>query len=707
MQHHLRAHTLRILISLLGLSILFPLASSAQDANDEELVLEEVLVTASKREVSLQDLGASIKAFTMENLESINADTFTDYARLTPSLSFAERGSQRNRIVIRGLGPSTGLPTTGVYIDGVPAQQSFETWDPRLFDIERIEILRGPQGTLYGEGSLGGTINIISARPNLSQVEGKVAAEYGSIRYGEHIRNFSGMINVPLVEDTFGIRGVILSRDQGGFIDYPLADNFNGVENGNSDKAIDARVIARWQPNDRFTISALYYYQDAKIEFDQAISPAFTEAIGRGDDLVSNQTFQTEWDWTTKQGTLELDYDFDFADLVATFGTIDRKRSLVDSLLGPAYIDQDERVKSGEVRLVSKTGNALEWIIGVYYRDNQSDIFADLPGVAAAFGLPAFLQEFNVGREAWAIYGEMYYSFTDQWRVTAGARYFDEDVTTFSGQDFGIPGFESAAEVKNNFSNVSPKLALEFRPGESTLIYASASQGFRSGGNNVDIVADPNFQDFYDEDKVTAYELGWKQSAAGGRVTFNTALFYNDWDDIQIDGIPGNSSLGFITNGGKAHSKGIEADFAWIPLEGLEITAGGALIEAETDEPMQGGPEGSKLENVPKSMFNASISYTWNLFSDWYTTIYGDYSYRGESFGAIPNSDFNRAAPYSLANARLSFNNGAWDVMFYVENIFDERGTSFSFSDQIGITDQVFIIRPRTYGVRLQFAFAR
>ena len=374
MQNHLRAHTMRTLIFLLGLSAFFPLALSAQSADQEELVLEEVVVTASKREVNLQDLAASIKAFTMQNLEDIGADTFTDYARLTPSLSFAERGSQRNRIVIRGLGPSTGLPTVGVYIDGVPAQQGFETWDPRLFDIERVEILRGPQGTLYGEGSLGGTINIISARPNLSRVEGKVAAEYGDIRYGDSLQNFSGMINVPLVEDTFGIRGVILSRDQGGFIDYPLADNFNGVENGNSDKATDARVIAKWQANDRFTITGLYYYQDAKIEFDQAISPAFTDAIGRGDDLVSNQLFQTEWDWTTKQGTLELQYQFDFANLVANFGKIDRKRSLVDSLLGPAFIDQDENIKSGEVRLVSTSDSPLEWIVGVFFRDRQSDI---------------------------------------------------------------------------------------------------------------------------------------------------------------------------------------------------------------------------------------------------------------------------------------------------------------------------------------------
>jgi outer membrane receptor protein involved in Fe transport len=299
------------------------------------------------------------------------------------------------------------------------------------------------------------------------------------------------------------------------------------------------------------------------------------------------------------------------------------------------------------------------------------------------------------------------YSFNDQWTITGGARYFDEDITTLSGSDFGIPGFESEATAKNNFSNVSPKLALEFRPNDYSLIYGSASVGFRSGGNNVDIVADPNFQETYDEDRVIAYELGLKQTLAEGRVTFNAALFYNDWKDIQISGIPGNSALGFTTNGGAAHSKGIEADFAWLPLDGLEITAGGAFIEAETDEMMQGGPEGSKLENVPDKTLNASISYTWAAFSDYYATVYADYSYRGESFGSIPNTETNRAAPYSLSNARLTFSNGSWNVALYIDNVFDELGSSFSFNDNIGITDQVFIIRPRTYGVRIQYAFAR
>ena len=165
--------------------------------------------------------------------------------------------------------------------------------------------------------------------------------------------------------------------------------------------------------------------------------------------------------------------------------------------------------------------------------------------------------------------------------------------------------------------------------------------------------------------------------------------------------------MGFTTNGGQAHSKGIEADFTWIPAEGWTLTAGGALIDAETDEPMQGGPKGSKLENVPDKTFNASASYSWAMFSEWNSTAYIDYSYRGESFGSIPNSETNRAGPYSLSNARFDMTNGAWRVTLYVSNLFDELGSSFSFNDGIGITDQVFIVRPRTYGFRVQYAFTR
>jgi outer membrane receptor protein involved in Fe transport len=308
------------------------------------------------------------------------------------------------------------LPTVGVYIDGVPAQQSFETWDPRLFDIERVEILRGPQGTLYGEGSLGGTINIISARPNLQGLEGKFAVEYGSISHGKDLTNYSAMLNIPLVDDTFGIRVVALNRDQNGWIDYPLVDG--GKKDANTDKAFDARVIATWQANEKLKITGIYYYQDALIEFDQAVSPTFADFWGEG-DYVSSQLFQTEWDWTTKQGTLEIEYDLGFADLVGNFGMIDRERNLVDSLFGPAFIDQLEDIKSAEVRLVSTTDGPFNWIAGVFYRDRQSDITADLPGIAAVFDLPAFIQVFNNGYKAKAIYGELGSTDTKPKRFTA------------------------------------------------------------------------------------------------------------------------------------------------------------------------------------------------------------------------------------------------------------------------------------------------
>jgi outer membrane receptor protein involved in Fe transport len=248
----------------------------AQQEDRVETVLEEIIVTASKREVNLQDLAISVKAFTQDDLSAIGADTFTDYARLTPSLTFAERGSQRNSIVIRGLGPSSGLPTVGIYLDGVPIQEGFETTDPRLFDIERIEILRGPQGTLYGEGSLGGTINIINARPELTQQQGRFAAEYGNISHGEDLMNFSGMVNLPIVSDTFGIRVVALNRDQGGFIDYPLTDD--GVKDGNTDEAFDSRILATWQASEKLKLTGIYYYQDSEIAFDQAISPTFASS---------------------------------------------------------------------------------------------------------------------------------------------------------------------------------------------------------------------------------------------------------------------------------------------------------------------------------------------------------------------------------------------------------------------------------------------
>ena len=472
-------------------------------------------MTAGKREENLQDVAISIKAFSNEDLDEIGADTFTDYARSVPSLSFAERGSNRNQIILRGLGPSVGLPTVGVYLDGVPVQVSFETVDPRLFDIERIEILRGPQGTLYGEGSLGGTINVISARPKLDRLEAKVAAEYLDIAHGGDGENFSGMVNLPLVEDKFAVRIVALNRNRGGFIDFPVV----GVKNANTDDAFDSRVLAMWRPNDKLQVTGIYYYQDAKIEFDQAVSPTFSAALDL-DKYSSSQAFKTLWDWKTKQGTLEIDYDLGFADLVAHFGNSKRDRDLVDNLAGPAFINELNKVTSGEIRLVSKGDGPWSWIGGVFARNRKSDIFADLPGIAAAFGLPAYRLGFDNEYDGYAVFGEASYAFNPAFSVRVGGRVFKEDIKTLSSTDIGIPWIGIGCERQERLLELLAEARLRVSPERHHPHLHERRPGFpfrrqqcRRHGRST------NYVPKYDEDNVTAFELGVKKSLAAGAMT--------------------------------------------------------------------------------------------------------------------------------------------------------------------------------------------
>ena len=257
-------------------------------------------MTAAKREENLQDVAISIKAFSNEDLDEMGADTFTDYARSVPSLSFAERGSNRNQIILRGLGPSVGLPTVGAYLDGVPVQISFETVDPRLFDIERIEILRGPQGTLYGEGSLGGTINVISARPKLDRLEAKVAAEYLDIAHGGDGENFSGMVNLPAGRRQ--VRGAHrrpesqsrrLHRFSAGRrrrTPIPMMPSTAGCSRrGARTRSCrsPASITTRMRRSSSIRRSAPRFQRPPDL-----------------DKYSSNQAFRTLWDWKTKQGTL-------------------------------------------------------------------------------------------------------------------------------------------------------------------------------------------------------------------------------------------------------------------------------------------------------------------------------------------------------------------------------------------------------------------
>jgi outer membrane receptor protein involved in Fe transport len=376
--------------------------------------------------------------------------------------------------------------------------------------------------------------------------------------------------------------------------------------------------------------------------------------------------------------------------------------------------------------MVSEGPSPLQWIVGGAYYDTVNDIFqtTDIPGAG-------FLRTVGQTSQQYALFGEAAYTLpTIPLTGRVGLRYFDEHATLAShvADPFGI----IASTVPDqsgalNSSAVSPRFVLEYRFTPVVMVYGSISRGFRSGGINVDLeplgFPTPGFQKTFKPDSVWTYELGAKTQWFEQRLQVNGALFYNKWQDLQIDGLPQDPSLGFTSNAGRAHSDGAEFEVTAVPTTGLTLTLGGSAIHAVLDEPAMGAPAGARLPNVPNYTFDGSISYERPIVGSYSAFIRLDGNYKGNTFGNLPNipqsatnAPFqfvfrNEALAYGTANLRLGVENHRYSVTFFVENLTNSLASTFHFNDNaafglFGLFDeQEYISRPRTYGLELRANF--
>jgi iron complex outermembrane receptor protein len=693
-----------VLCTTLGALLATPALSAEETTH---VTLEEIIVTATKRAERLQDVPISIKALTGEVLTDMGADSFTDFARQVPSLMFAERGSGRNQIVIRGLSPVIGVPTVGYYLDGISTEIPFESPDPKLFDIERIEILRGPQGTLYGAGAVGGLIHVITRNADPSGWDAAAEVEYSDTRHGGDSSGVNAMLNMPLVKDKLALRVVGVQRDTAGWVDAPLI----GAEDANDEETKGMRASLTWVASEDFEATLKYYYQDIEFGIDSFDSPSQAEAAGFANRGVSAVSVPVSYENEANQVSLDLRWSLGAADLEWVTGhNTTETHNVVDiiplaGVAGPLENEYD--FTTSELRLVSTAESDWQWVAGIYYKKTERDVFADfntflLP--VAGFGQTIVVHE---DKEMTALFGELTRHFAERWSVTLGARYYQEDYDSDSVTSTFIDGVPGPVLVEEGAQSgddkpFTPKIGLDYKVNDDLLYYAVVGKGVRSGGVNIDLAGDPNFQPTYESDSAWSYEIGMKSQWAERRVTFNAALFHVDWRNLQIDGIPGESSTGFITNGGKAHTRGVEMDFEARPTENWLFNLGAAWVEAETDEEFQ-GPEGQRLPNVPRYTANAGVEYSFPLGS-LQGSLRADYSYRDGSYGDLPNRGSgdplsNYSGSYGLANARFGIDGSRWSVVAYCDNLADSDGSSFSFLDPEGI-DQVYRVRPRTYGIK-------
>ena len=683
---------------------------AATAATDTEL--EEIIVTATKRSERIQDIPVSVTAFTGKQLSEMGADNFVDYAREVPSLTFAERGNGRNDIAIRGLSVINGVPTVGYYLDGISTELNFQSPDPKLFDIQRIEVLRGPQGTLYGAGAVGGLIQIITNPPDPSGFDAKADVDYFKIDHADGSYGVNAMVNVPLISDVLALRVVALTRENSGWIDAPLL-NKKGA-NWEDDKGL--RTSLKWIPSGDFDATLRWYYQEFRIGVESFDTPSQGQAAGYGSKNISVVSIPSLTTYAASQLSLDLRWDLKFATLESVSGY--NKTTIHDDPDGLTFedgnlnpyvpatqysflLDQPYKTYSTELRLVSASNTHWLYTAGVYWKKTDLSEFADL----ALFGESI---QFDTSDKQTAVFGELGYKFTDAWTLTAGARYLWEKLSASTLTT--IVGLGSAFSGNDGNTNAfSPKLALKYTVDKDLMYYVSASKGIRSGGVNVNIVQDPNFQATYKSDSAWAYELGMKSQWNEHRTQLDASLFDIKWSNLQIDGIPSNPALGFVTNAGSATSKGVEVEFEQLVTGNFRVSVGGSYIDAKIDESFQNAPSGSRMPNVPRYTMNAGIVESFALPDNLQGSVRADFSYRDGSFDNLPNiplgqPNANYGSGYGIVNLRATVESRHWNAAVYADNLLNRFGSSFANYDPAGV-DQIYQTRPRTIGVKLGFNF--
>ena len=723
--------------------------------------IEEVIVTALKRDTSLQQTPLSISAVTGATLTNAGVQ---DIARLTqsvPGLVFEDAGPASTRITIRGI-RSVGEPTVGLCYDetalsgavGAGNDAGGETPLAKLFDVQRVEVLRGPQGTLYGSGSMGGTLRVIFNKPDLKKLSAGVEGDAVATSGGGGGYDVEGMANIPIIGDRLAARAVVYTQGLGGYVD----NTFLNEHNVNSYHNDGGRLLLRFVPTDDLTLDASYLYQ-----YVDGQNPTWYDSQG---PYVSRA--QVQLPVTDRLQIYNLTARWDFHRVVATAVVADTERKTSNSADVSPFIENDannpaacaafrgggkpcspatqatfnsyvaSKVPSllypvqtiynptAEVRLASAGKSFLDWTVGGFYSDrtthaNNSEVLVD-PMTGALLPQPGsnvYTRLIFDHLKQLAGFGEGTAHLTDALALTFGARYFNytRDVggATPVGLDLVGASVTPYRQVSSSQNGWVTKTNLSYEFGGDLLVYATASQGFRPGGVN-QVLGLPAALAPYQADSLWNYEFGTKTSWLDRRLILDIDGYVINWSNMQVSGRTPNGAFAFITNAGAARVKGVELDLSAAPLQNLQISANASVLRAALTEnqvsPNVLGPgvKGDEIPYVPRFTGGVSVQYTLPMTSLFSGMARVDESYIGQSHSEFNNSNhFDTALPaYSLTNVRFGVEGlrKDWGVYLYADNVFNKNAIVDSAASAISLGQNlVQSARPRTYGLNFRKSF--
>jgi iron complex outermembrane recepter protein len=684
-----------------------PASAAAPQEPGSGAKLDVVNVTAQRRSERLQDVPAAITAITGAQIEKSGFDEFADYARTVPGLSFIDRGPGKTKITLRGVSSGVTMDNqspVGVYFDEMPVSYPSYNPDLRLYDVERIEVLRGPQGTLYGAGSMGGTIKVITRKPELNILEGSVNTVLSRTRFGTDNWRVNAMLNVPVVTDKIALRAVLYKRDEGGFIDNAAL----GSDNVNRDRTEGLRVGARWVLSPDLEVLGTVFSQRTKLggtqETDTALGPL----------RQARQVHELGVD-NFDQLNATVNYNLGWAKLLSSTSLFDRhpgaNRDISSFVpLGqPVSLNSEYPSKrfSQELRLTSPGGQRWDWIAGAFYLDQKSPLVQHAP-VGSPPTMSLLDSVINRDETQKALFGEVNYRFTDKLKGTAGLRWFDVNQSFDLSSSGPIVGGQRTDSGVAAETGLTPKFVLSYQMSPNQMVFAQAAKGFRVGGTNNSLPADPATGQAsptqFKSDSLWSYEAGIKTDLWDRRATLNASVFFIDWTGIQVN-IPRSDGFSYTGNAGKATSKGAEVEFAARLTDNFQMSAAMSYTDARLakDEPGLGGRKGDRIPAVPRVTASLSARYETTIREGLDGFIQGDVQHTGGSYNGFNAATADPQPAYTLANLRAGVMSDAWDLTLFVENLFDKRATLFvdtSLGDK-----RVNVNRPRTVGVSATYRF--
>ncbi|HEX4853437.1 TonB-dependent receptor [Arenimonas sp.] len=752
-------------------------------------MLDEITVTAQKRSENLQKVPISIQVLGTEQLDDLHVADFEDIATQFPSVSFQRLGEVPSNFQVYMRGVASGgdgnhsgpLPSVGVYVDEQPVTTIRGAIDVHPYDIQRVEALAGPQGTLYGASSQAGTVRIITNKPDASGITSGYGLELNAIEDGGTGHVAEGFINLPISERA-AIRLVGWDRDDAGYIDNEFGERTfptsgitinNGAlarDDYNTSDTTGARAALKIDLTENWTITPSVMSQRQDINGSFGVDPDVGELSTR---QFYPQTSEDRWTQSalTVQGKIgnfdvtyafahldrDLDTESDYNDYAYWYDTLFGYGTYFyddnGDLINPSqYIQATNGYKkrSHELRVASPSDRRFRFVAGVFWQDQDNDIqeryrvdgLADVLSVTGWEDTIWLTRQQREDRDQ-AVFGEMSYDITDRLTATAGMRFFEVDnsLRGFFGFSDGYSSNPTYGEGACNTQSLPPypnapcevfnkrvkendsigKFNLSYEFSDDAMVYGTWSEGYRPGGINRRGTLDPYLSDY-----LTNFELGWKTRWADGRLTFNGAVFRQDWEDFQF-AILGQNGLTEIKNANQARISGIEADISWAVNYNLRISGGLAFYDAEltenycgftdangnpeTDCPTPEAPSGTRLPITADFKGNLTARYTFDV-GEYEAHVQGQVRHEGkrstdlrtEERGILGDLD-----AYTLFDLTAGFGRGNWAVDFYIRNVFDERAQQSRFTQcaeaVCGEQAYTVVARPRTFGVRFSQDF--